>query len=513
MGTPEWEDADIEGDVDDQFHPDWTSLNLNGFVRPTWFVQGPLPLSLEYLAAKSEGDDEKAQLYWSLLGEHNKTRVKDQLQEQEPSRTELFLHRIHRALRRWVEFLSDPNRIHDFLTYRLGRLRQKLLDVPMVGRIVAAIPVAFVKVLIRGATRAYRSVLNCCRLFKAETPVPNDTTHAELLALFKHRFPERNDLLERDDFSAHLRDVELWEAVLKNYDIVQGYATAPMFPLFFGSRYFAFEHGTLRTLPFENSAMGRLTALSYSEAEHVFVTNSDCLDNAKTLAGDKVSSIPHPYDERILQGDFGQLELRQELRAQLDCEFLLFYPTRHDWVEGDGFADKANDIFLRAFASLRSRGHKIGLITCAWGKNVEQSKALLSELNAQQFVRWRSPMGSVEYNRVMLASDVVVDQFLLGAFGGVTFRALAAGVPVCTYLKDEEVAASFGSSPPILNCRTQEEIENVLDFGFNNPNELKAIGERAKNWYASSHSGLKTACLQLEKYVEHLSERSAVKAR
>ena len=43
MGSPEWEDANIIGDIADQFQPDWTSVNLNGFERPHWFIQGPVP--------------------------------------------------------------------------------------------------------------------------------------------------------------------------------------------------------------------------------------------------------------------------------------------------------------------------------------------------------------------------------------------------------------------------------------------------------------------------------------
>src|SRR3990172_9264317 len=39
MGCPEWEDAEIDGDIGDQFRPDWTRVDLNGFHRPEWFVQ------------------------------------------------------------------------------------------------------------------------------------------------------------------------------------------------------------------------------------------------------------------------------------------------------------------------------------------------------------------------------------------------------------------------------------------------------------------------------------------
>ncbi len=42
MGCPEWEDAEFEGDVVDDFFPDWWNVDLRGFERPEWFAQGRL---------------------------------------------------------------------------------------------------------------------------------------------------------------------------------------------------------------------------------------------------------------------------------------------------------------------------------------------------------------------------------------------------------------------------------------------------------------------------------------
>ena len=38
MGCPEWEDADFEGEIEDQFFPDWSAVSLKGFRRPRWFA-------------------------------------------------------------------------------------------------------------------------------------------------------------------------------------------------------------------------------------------------------------------------------------------------------------------------------------------------------------------------------------------------------------------------------------------------------------------------------------------
>ena len=52
MGCPEWEDADFDGDIGNDFRPNWAGVNLNGYQRPRWFVQGPLGVCMDYLEAR-----------------------------------------------------------------------------------------------------------------------------------------------------------------------------------------------------------------------------------------------------------------------------------------------------------------------------------------------------------------------------------------------------------------------------------------------------------------------------
>lgn len=52
MGTPEWEDAEIEGEIENQFFPDFDAVNMHGYKRPKWFAQGPLLDAVDYLTAR-----------------------------------------------------------------------------------------------------------------------------------------------------------------------------------------------------------------------------------------------------------------------------------------------------------------------------------------------------------------------------------------------------------------------------------------------------------------------------
>ncbi|MBU6378563.1 MAG: glycosyltransferase [Gammaproteobacteria bacterium] len=59
MGTPEWEDGGLTTPVNPML-PDWWASNLQGFKRPSWYVQGPLHLCIEYLDARARKQSVRA---------------------------------------------------------------------------------------------------------------------------------------------------------------------------------------------------------------------------------------------------------------------------------------------------------------------------------------------------------------------------------------------------------------------------------------------------------------------
>ena len=327
---------------------------------------------------------------------------------------------------------------------------------------------------------------------------------------FRNVFPDRADKLEPEDILPYTAYLDEWKYLFNHYDIIIGYSTDPILPYLAGVPYFAFEHGTLREIPFRTSAQGRLTALAYHHAEHVFVTNFDCLGNAEVLCGERHSFINHPYDEDHGLAVQGVDELRRELCKVLQADFLVFFPTRHDWIAGTGYADKANEEFLGAFCRLRARGHRIGMVCCAWGKNVEESKRLLSDKGCLDYVKWCEPMGVVRFDRMSRACDLVADQFKLGAFGGVTFKALAVGVPVCSYLDPALLAGLYPRLPPVINCRTEEEIVTELADLIGSRDKLQALGQASRSWIKQYHSGRDVVAAQAREFMtflEHGKER------
>lgn len=499
MGCPEWEDADFSGSVGDDFRPVWHQLDLNGYERPRWFVQGPVQICLDYLDAKWSRQKLAAEYNWRMLGALNRTREPDELLE----KFVVMKQNLGNALRRLRWKLSRPQRAVEIVQSRLIVTLDRAPWLRDLLRPMASLIYFF----FRAAAVSLTAIGN--RVEQIGQPKRDYAEAArEMQREFVEAFPEREDRLLVEDLVPYLYAVERWQPVLERYDVIQAYATDPVWAMAARRPYFAFEHGTLREIPDETTSRGRLTALAYHKAEHVFVTNSDCLENAHRLAGDRVTFINHPYDEEeaaaIDPGD-----LRAKLCADLNAEFLLMHPSRHDWVVGTGFADKANDVALNAFVAMRRNGLRVGMVLCSWGRNVRESRAIVESAGLQQHVLWEPPMAGRRFLTVARACDVLLDQFKLGAFGGVTFKALAAGVPVCSSLDEKAMRSVFGEAPPVIVCRSERDLLERIPPLLKSPHELRRIGDASMLWVKRHHSGRQVAAAHAREYLDFLDGRAA----
>lgn len=491
MGCPEWEDADFEGNIDDQFFPDWSSIDLKGFERPKWFAQGPLRLCIKYLLAKHSGNAKKQDLYWKMLCHANKTA---RLRGIDYLSYFLAYYLPYLFLRIWQRLESLANRsMEDIIVGLKKRLKFLYNKYYILGNLATAF--AFIILL---PVVLFAKVAKIIIFFRKEPFFDEMVKHIE--NAFISIFPGRYDRLTSDDLSGFKSVLPLWSKLFYCYDIIQAYSTDPILPLLAGKPYFAFEHGTLREIPFQNNPQGRTTALSYHLAEHVFVTNSDCLTNARMLAYDRVSLINHPYDEDHGLKIEDWQELRQRLLNTLDAEYIFFFPTRHDWVSGTGYADKGNDIFLRAFCKLRKDGYRVGMVCCSWGMNIHESKDLLMVNGCSRYVHWETPMGIIKFERTAKACHIVVDQFKLGSFGGIVFKAMSIGVPVCSYLDKAKVSDHYAEMPPVVNCKTEEEVVNAMRRIIEKPDVLETLSAASRAWIKKYHSSKKTVEIQMSAY-------------
>jgi hypothetical protein len=441
MGCPEWDEADYHGDLRNQFYPAWEEVDLRGFSRPMWFAQGPQLTCLAYLKARRAGRDEEARGLWRLLSWER--RAACALMRHEPLPPALPapdpLPR-HCRVWRWLAGMLWPG------------------PRPRPPQEAAAPPA-----------------------------LPDRVR--DLRQAFQEAFTERTDDLVSDDFAYIENNIPLWQDALRYYDLVVGYATDGVYPLAAGFPYLAFEHGTIRNIPFEANQLGRLCALTYRLARRSFITNADNHVAARRLGLDDFRFLPHPINETVAPAVDGAT-LRADLRRRLRADFLVFHPSRQHWTaERHPDWEKANDVLIEGFARFcHEVCPRAGAVFVDWGRTVEASRRLLAERGVADRVLWIEPQPHSRMLSYIQATDLVADQFFLGAFGSTTPKALMLGRPAMLYLDESRHAWCLPVLPPILNARTPVQVFEGLARLYRDPAYARDLAVAGPRWYRAYHS-------------------------
>jgi glycosyltransferase involved in cell wall biosynthesis len=464
MGCPEWDEALVDGHFGSPEQPQWHRAQLNGFVRPDWFVQGPIDTCLDYLSARNSGRVKKAKILWERLRIANGTQSNGTKISFFKRRRSVW-GRIKRLI--WVLMFEQP----------LPSAHRSAN--PVDGRILEVL-----RRLRRKCRRTVRTMLG----------IP-------LRFIGRVLFSKRAALLSLSDVSTYLALVPKCARVFRYYDVVQGYATDGIYPMLAGHKYVAYEHGTIRSIPFEDTTQGRLCALTYQMADAVVITNADNLDSARKLGLQRYFFVPHPVNDlRCNESDSAGLRvaLLQELRAN----FLIFHPARQHWeARRHPSWEKGNDYFIKAFARfVKTTNPKAGAVFVEWGQSVRQSKELLRSMGVADRVKWIAPQSHRRMLAYITACDVLADQFFLGAFGTTMPKALMCGRPAMIYLNTEIHRWCFPQAPPVVNVNSSEEIFASLCRLNNEPAYRTSIQELGKEWYWRWHSSERGVNLLLEVY-------------
>lgn len=291
-----------------------------------------------------------------------------------------------------------------------------------------------------------------------------------------------------------------WREVFRHYDIIQCYSTDGIIPMALGSsEYFCYEHGTLRQIPFDETPVGRLTATAYRRCRAAFVTNLDNLESCRRLkmAPAQIVALPHATDDsKILNFQKAHMHLRP--RETGPAEF--FSSARQHWIDRDPSMAKGNDIFLRALANVVKGGVKANLTLVEWGRDLDESKKLIDELGLCDTVTWVPTMSGEELWKRYLVSHAVVDQFVIPAFGRVTFDALLLGRRVITNVDRRAAAEFFTEVPPILTTASVEEAEVAIRMVTDDVADKAGVGQRSAAWAKKFHSTNRILQLQLDAY-------------
>jgi glycosyltransferase involved in cell wall biosynthesis len=299
------------------------------------------------------------------------------------------------------------------------------------------------------------------------------------------------------------REVSPLGPLFRSYDLVQANGLHPILTLLAAPDhpFVAFEHGTLRDLPFQDSWAGRLLALAYRSASAIVITNPDVIASARRLGLDNYVFVPHPIDETKYTPGSSEFRDRNGLRSS---DVVLFSPASHNWDI------KGSDIMLRAFAELVRQGPAESvLVLTEWGLELDRSRALIEELGIGGRVRWVKPLPKLQLIEAYRGADIVLDQFLIGTFGGIAPEAMACGRPVIMAYDAEVNDWAWPTPPPIVPARTVEELSSQLTRLVGDPEERGRIGQAGRDWVERHHGWRLVVDRELKIYEEVLGATPA----
>ena len=311
-----------------------------------------------------------------------------------------------------------------------------------------------------------------------------------LIKLFKSYFPDRKDNLSQADLYELYRNYDLWNKLLPYYDLVHAYATDGVYPLIAGKSYIAYEHGTLRNIPFAETLQGRCSAISYKLANHVCITNCDTIKAAKKLGLSKYSFVPHPVNEEFYDIDGDSNFFSEKLHTDLSSDFIVLHPSRQHWSnKRDTNYEKGNDILIKGFEQfIQEVDQKATAIFIEWGSSIDESKNLIDKLGISSRIIWIPVQPNRQLVRYILATDLLADQFYIGAFGSTMPKALMCRKPAMLYINEEAHRWCLEKMPPVINVKNEKEVFLGLKNVYLDKNWRDMICSQGKEWYDKYHS-------------------------
>jgi glycosyltransferase involved in cell wall biosynthesis len=290
-------------------------------------------------------------------------------------------------------------------------------------------------------------------------------------------------------YQSHFFTQRRLDRLFSHYDVVIGYATSGFFPLISSTvPYIAYEHGTIRELPFDGTLAGNICALVFKAANNVAITNCDNIVAAQRLQLSEFRFVPHAILEDW-RHEGRNSELRQTLLDQGKYDLVVFSASRQHWTPAKIVSwEKGNDILIRGFAAfVKTKRPRARLVMVEWGETVAASKALIAQCDIEDNVLWVEPMSVRRIGAYVAASEVLADQFLIGAWGALMPIGMMHGVPTLIYVNEDVHRWCFREMPPVLNAQTEEDVCRLLEE-VTIPERAREIGEASARWYDEFHS-------------------------
>ncbi|MDD4564890.1 MAG: glycosyltransferase [Eubacteriales bacterium] len=270
-------------------------------------------------------------------------------------------------------------------------------------------------------------------------------------------------------------------------DIVFSSTLMNIWAMLCAKKYVAMTTGSdIVELAHQKSILGKIYLNSLKKASCIGLLNTNHIDHAKQLGLDNYRFIPFAIDTAKYKPD------KNKPRSD---KIIILHSSALDWVESDIRPDnvKKNDIFFKGFAKFiktveQEIANRINVIVLEFGKDILETKELILQLGINDKIIYLPKCSKSELIDKYCKADIVVDQFAVGAFGLNALEAMAGGSIVLTYLEENNALECYGDLPPILNCRTEEDVCNALArIASNSFSELADMKKKAQDWVIKHH--------------------------
>ncbi len=487
--SPEWQDM-VDKPVDraalgDDWFPDFEAGNVPRSPNYPWVSQGPVHLAINYLHHLVRGHPQTALARSTLDYQRFKVAAfKSSLPHSIVMEKVPFLRRMRGSNLTKAEQTALANgRVSDEVLQHMRRVVGSLYGEEQARNISP--PIGYANAVSYAGVDRYLSAL-WQELVTDDQLFATGITLPEELVSHSIKVPEG---VEQADFDAYGYTLSWWKELFSHYDEVVLYGSSAIYGLLTGVRYHAYEHGNIRSIPFKNDALGRLTRLAYDRAESVFITNTDYVIADKRLEfdPDRRFYIPHAFEELIIF-DFREKHI-EKLKPSPDT-VTFFAPARQDWQQDDPSLNKGNDRIVHAMKMLVDQGVTNFKVTFVdWGQDAAATRALISDHGLSEHAIWVNPLPKGELWKAYLSNHAVLDQFTLDAFGGVTYETLALGVRVVTRDDGKANRRFFDDDPPpLLSAHTPEEIADRMQAIIRDPMDTAGVGRASRDWIIRKHS-------------------------
>jgi glycosyltransferase involved in cell wall biosynthesis len=175
----------------------------------------------------------------------------------------------------------------------------------------------------------------------------------------------------------------------------------------------------------------------------------------------------------------------------------ILHATNLDWGAADGGkareSTKGGDRFIRALARFRAEtDRELSVTMLDRGPDRAAAREMVEELGLGDVVTWHEELPHHDLYAAMVDADLIVDQFDIGALGGIAWEAMTLGRPVLTYVAPSTGALIYDEPPPVLNARTEDQILVRLREATE-PRRLQEVAEATERWIEPRTGGVQLA--------------------